>query len=78
MPRKPPMYGIPDARLCGNNGIPGLNWENQVQGPKIFDAVDQAMRTYIPRDHAGSKSTSRYEHDVRAWPGLQPGACDHA
>ena len=49
----------------GNNWIPGMNCENQIQGPKIFDAIDAAMRAYILRDHARSKCVQFYNNRSR-------------
>ena len=62
----------------GNNWTPGMNRENQDQGPKIFDAVDQAMRAYILRDHGRSKSAPADQYDGRAESDLLSTAARHA
>ena len=62
----------------GNNWIPFMDRENRVQGPKIFEATDQAMRAYILRDHGGSKAVANLPRWRRALGGELPGNCDIA
>ena len=53
--RQPDGSWVVSTHGYGNNWWDNMDRENQIQGPGIFQAVDESLRSYILRDHGRSR-----------------------